>query len=214
MSEVKSNKLVIGIVGGGQLGRMLTLAAKPLGFDVIVLDAKAGSPAAQVGAGQIVGDLYDAAALQKLADQADFLTIEIEHLNAEALQAICDKGTPVNPSPQTIALIQDKFAQKSFLQKKGIPVAEMLNVDSPAKAKQALEAFDGQMLLKTRNGAYDGRGNALVKSPAQLTQALTKFDGQPLYAERLVPFVKELAVMVARSTTSAIKTYPVVETVH
>jgi phosphoribosylaminoimidazole carboxylase PurK protein len=210
----KTRTKTIGIVGGGQLGRMLTLAAKPLGFEVIVLEAKADCPAAQVGARQIVGDLYDAKALRQLAKQADYLTIEIEHLNVGALHKLAQSGLPVNPSPATVAMIQDKFAQKEFLQQANIPVAESLAIDSPEQAASVLRQFAGKMLLKTRHGAYDGRGNALVTSPAQLKSALKRFKGQDLYAERYVPFTKELAVMVVRSTDGQIKTYPVVETIH
>jgi 5-(carboxyamino)imidazole ribonucleotide synthase len=101
----------IGIVGGGQLGRMLTLAAKPLGFHVVVLNTSPNSPASRVGAEEIIGDLYDAEALRKLAERVDHITAEIEHLNAEALEALAATGKPVHPAPATIKLIQDKYLQ-------------------------------------------------------------------------------------------------------
>ena len=205
---------VIGIVGGGQLGRMLTEAAKPLGFTVIVLDPTENCPAAQVGAQQIVGDLYDEAALRSLAAQSDYLTIEIEHLNANLLEELAAGGKPVNPAPKTIAVIQDKLAQKRFLQQHGIPVADFAEITDTASAEKALAAFDGRLLLKARHGAYDGRGNAVVKNPAELTAALARFKDQPLYAERFVPFTKELAVMVARDRQGRVATYPITETVH
>ena len=208
-----TERRTIGIVGGGQLGRMLTLAALPLGFDVIVLDPSDNAPAAQVGAQQIKADYYDKTALKKLADAADFITIEIEHINTDALEEI-SRTKPVNPAPATIRMIQDKFEQKKFLNKAGLPVAPFAEITSPVSAEKVLARFGGKMLLKTRHGAYDGRGNRLVKNKQQLKDALLQFEGQKLYAEAVVPFVKELAVMVARDTKGRIKTYPVVETVH
>jgi phosphoribosylaminoimidazole carboxylase PurK protein len=203
----------IGIVGGGQLGRMLTEAALPLGFRVVVLDPGADCPAKQVGAGQIMGDLYDAAALKSLAEKADFLTIEIEHLDTKPLQAIAASGKPVNPSPKTIALIQDKLEQKRFLQKAGIPVADFVEITDTASAEKALRDFGGKMLLKSRRGAYDGRGNAVVSNPEEIESAIKSL-GDKLYAEKFVPFTKELAVMVARDTRGNVAAYPVTETVH
>jgi len=204
----------IGIVGGGQLGRMLTLAALPLGFKVVVINPAPDSPAAQAGAQEIVGDLYDLAALQTLAEKADCVTVEIEHLDAEALEKVAATGIPVHPAPSTIRLIQDKFKQKQFLQSHGIPVAPFEVINSKSDAFNLLKKFKGKMLLKTRFGAYDGRGNRLIKNKRQLEKALKDFTGRPLYAEAFVPFKKELAVMVARSASGAVATYPIVETIH
>lgn len=204
----------IGIVGGGQLGRMLTLAAKPMGYHVVVINPTPGSPAAQVGAEEIVADLYNGAALRKLAKKADYITIEIEHLNADALQAISKLGKPVNPSPKTIRLIQDKLEQKKFLKKAGIAICAFKEITNEQSAQKILKEFGGKMLIKTRHGAYDGRGNMLVSSPKEATKALVFFNGKKLYAEAYVPFVKELAVMVVRDMKGNISTYPVVETIH
>lgn len=204
----------IGIIGGGQLGRMLTLAALPLGFKVVVVDPNENSPAAQVGATEITANLYDPKALQQLAEQSDFITIEIEHLDVDVLDEIAKLGTPVNPAPATIRLIQDKFRQKEFFSAAGIPVAPFTKVDSEEEALIALKKFDGKMLLKTRLGAYDGRGNMVVSSPADVKEGFKRFDGTPLYAEAFIPFEKELAVMVARSMNGDVALYPIVETVH
>jgi 5-(carboxyamino)imidazole ribonucleotide synthase len=204
----------IGIVGGGQLGRMLTLAALPLGFKVVVLNPSPGSPAAQVGAEEIIGDLYDSAALQKLAAAADYITIEIEHLKVSTLKAIAAQGKPVNPAPATIELIQDKFKQKEFLAQAGVAVAPFMEVTDEASAVAALKKFGGKMLLKTRHGAYDGRGNMVVSSVDDIKTAFEKFGTAALYAEKFIPFTKELAAMVARSVSGEIAIYPIVETIH
>ncbi|MDB5167606.1 MAG: N5-carboxyaminoimidazole ribonucleotide synthase [Candidatus Saccharibacteria bacterium] len=204
----------IGIIGGGQLGRMLTLAALPLGFRVVVVNPTPGSPAAQVGAEEIVGDLYDSVALHELAEKSDFITIEIEHLDVNELQQIERLGKPVNPSPEIIRIIQDKLFQKEFLDSAGIPVAPFVGIESEKDARAALKQFDGKMLIKTRLGAYDGRGNMVVESDEDIKKAFEQFAGTPLYAEQFIPFEKELAVMVARSMNDDIALYPLVQTIH
>lgn len=204
----------IGIVGGGQLGRMLTLTAIPLGFRVVVVNPESNSPASQVGAEEIVANLYDTKALHQLAETSDYITIEIEHLDAAELKAIESMGKPVNPSPDIIRIIQDKYAQKEFLTEAGIPVAESVAIDSIEDAQHALEKFGGKMLIKTRLGAYDGRGNMVVKSVDDINAAFKQFEGTPLYAEKFIPFEKELAVMVARAMDGTVALYPIVETIH
>jgi len=204
----------IGIVGGGQLGRMLTLAALPLGFKVIVLNPTPNSPAAQVGAEEIVADLYDPIAIKQLADRSDYLTVEIEHLDADALELLVSTGKQVNPAPQTIKLIQDKLLQKEKLAKAGIPVAPFMPIDSVESAQEALKKFSGKMLIKARHGSYDGRGNFLVKSQADIVKAFKLFKDRELYAEKFIPFQKELAVMLAKSIDGKVVLYPIVETIH
>jgi len=204
----------IGIVGGGQLGRMLTEAALPLGFKVIVLNPEPNSSAAQVGAEEIIGDLYDGESLKKLAKVADYITVEIEHLDTKTLAELEKSGKSVNPSAQTLSMIQDKLLQKQFLRQNGIPVGDFVEITDETSAQKALEEFDGRMLIKTRRDAFDGRGNMIINSEADLKQAFEIFKDKQLYAERFVPFTKELATQIARSTSGDIKLYPVVETVH
>lgn len=211
--DMKSHK-TIGILGGGQLGRMLTLAAVPLGFDVVVLHPHAESPASLVGAQEIVADFYNEAAIKELAERSDYLTIEIEHVSAQALELIEKTGKPVNPAPKDIRIIQDKYTQKEFLQSNGIKVASFTKIDTPETAIQALKNYGGKMLLKTRYGAYDGRGNKVIGSEDELSKAIEFFGSAELYAEQFIPFEKELAVMVARDFDGTITTYPVVETIH
>jgi 5-(carboxyamino)imidazole ribonucleotide synthase len=209
-----SQKGTIGIVGGGQLGRMLTEAALKLDFGVIVLDPTPNSPASQVGAEQIIGDWYDADSLKELVERADYITVETEHLDAKLLDSLSASGESINPSPQTIVMIQDKLAQKRFLREHNVSVADFLEVNNPVDAEKAFQEFGGKMLLKTRFGAYDGRGNAVIQSTEELAAALKAFGEQPLYAERFITFTKELAVMVARDAQGEIVSYPVTETFH
>jgi 5-(carboxyamino)imidazole ribonucleotide synthase len=204
----------IGIVGGGQLGRMLTLAAKPLGFEVLVLDPNIDCPAAQVGATVLQGDLYDEASIKALAEKADVVTIEIEHLNTDALIVVEESGTPVYPSPATIKMIQDKYKQKLFLDSKNIAVAKSVEVLDKKTAQVALKDFSGKLILKTKHGAYDGRGNAVVKSSNELEDAWRVLGGNELYAEELLDFEKELSVIIARDVSGEVKVYDVVEMHH
>lgn len=203
----------IGIVGGGQLGRMLTEAALPLGFKVVVVNPGENCPAAQAGAEQIVGGLYDHKALKDLAARADFITVEIEHLDAGLLQELTDAGKPVDPAPGTVKLIQDKYQQKKFLQNAGMPITDFVEVTDVKSAESALKKFDGKILLKSRRGAYDGRGNAVISKPEDIGPAIKDL-GYKLYAEAFVPFKKELAVMIARDQKGKVACYPVTETVH
>ena len=204
----------IGIVGGGQLGRMLTLSAHQMGYKVVVVDPVENCPAYQVGATQIKADLKDSNAIKKLAKSSDVITLEIEHVDVDTLEELANSGFPVHPSPKTVKIINDKLLQKQFLQKNGVPVAPFLQIDSIEDATKALKKFNGKMIIKTRQGGYDGRGNIVVDSPSKIKQALKQFAGQPVYAEEYIPFSKELAAMVARTTNGEIKLYPVVETVH
>lgn len=204
----------IGIIGGGQLGRMLTQAATSLGFRVVVVDPNENCAAAQVGAKQIVGNWNDQDALRELARQSDYITVETEHIDSLTLDEIVANGTPVNPAPQTIRLIQDKLIQKQALKAAGLPVADFTEITDELSAQQALETFGGKMLLKTRTGGYDGRGNAVITQSEDIAAALKNFDGHPLYAEQFIPFTKELAVMVACGDEGSTASYPVTETIH
>lgn len=214
MIEAMKQMKTLGIVGGGQLGRMLALAAKPLGLEVVVVDPGENCPAAQVGAEQIVADLYDEKALRELAEKTDFITVEIEHLDTHVLELLEKSGVKVNPSAATIRLIQDKYAQKVFLQEHDVPVAPFQEVTDQTSALEALENFGGKMLMKTRHGAYDGRGNMVVTGVEDVTKTFETFAGKALYAEKFVPFERELAVLVARSMSGDIAVYPVVQTIH
>lgn len=205
------NKL--GIIGGGQLGRMLGMSAKQLGFHVTVIDETPDGPAAQVVDAQIVANVKDEAAIRQLAKSVDYLTFEVELANAAILEEL-EKSLPINPSAKTLTLIKDKFLQKQFLEKNTISTAKSCAVENETDIVQAAKKYGFPLLLKARFDAYDGRGNALIRKTADIPGAMKKLAGRKLYVEQYVSFTKELAVMVARSTSGEIKTYPVVETIH
>lgn len=207
-------KKKIGIVGGGQLGRLIALDAKKLGFTVNIIDPTPNSPAGQVADYQIVADYTDEKAIRELAKMSDFLTFEIELANARLLHELSEKGLQINPSAKTLTIIKDKLTQKEFLKKAKIPVADFVQVNSKEDILDAAKKFSYPFLLKARFDAYDGRGNALIKNEKQIDKGLEKLRGRKLYVEKFVPFVKELALMVGRNTKDEVISYPVVETIH
>jgi len=203
----------IGIVGGGQLAMMMTEASRELGISVTVIDPTPGCPASLVGATQIVADYNDLTAIHELSEKTDVVTIDFEHVNTTALQQVVETGKSVHPKPQTIAMIQDKLTQCDFLEFNGLPVADFKRLDTVEEAHKALTAFDGKMLLKMRHQSYDGKGNAVVTAD-NLEEAWNSFGDAKLYGEAFIPFVKELAVILARDTEGTIVIYPTVETIH
>lgn len=208
----------IGIVGGGQLGRMLSYAAKKLGFTITILDPIPLSPAGQVADKQILAPYHDKKALYELATLSDVITVEVEVTDEEGLQSILEditqKGTPVEPSPETFRIIQDKLKQKEFLQQHNIPTAAFISVSSETDIKNAARTFGYPLLLKARTGAYDGKGNFVIENEKDIAKGLEKLKNRALYVEKFVTFTHELAVMVARNTIGEIAVYPVAETIH
>lgn len=223
---------VIGLLGGGQLGRMLCQAAGPLGYEVIVLDS-ADCPTKQINAHpqHVSGSFKAADKVRELAAKCDVLTVEIEHINTEVLEEIATKGVrtasgeiktvPVHPSWRTLRLVQDKYLQKEHFKATGVPVAQQMALEDGNldELRVASEKLGFPFMVKARKGSYDGRGNFKVKGVEDFGPAIEALGGLPLYAEKYVPFVMELAVMVVRTedddgNLQGVYSYPVVETVH
>ncbi|KKR76360.1 MAG: Phosphoribosylaminoimidazole carboxylase ATPase subunit [Candidatus Levybacteria bacterium GW2011_GWA2_40_8] len=204
----------IGIVGGGQLGKMLVLAAKKMGFMVIVTDPTPQSPAGQVADRELTGDYKDEKVTRKLAKLSDVITIDAEFVNDKVLSSIEKSGKPVHPSSKTISIIKDKLKQKTFLRKNRIPTADFIQVKTKKDVEKAIKKFGLPVVLKARFDAYDGKGNFVINRESDIDSGLEKLEGRKLYVEKFVPFVKELAIMVARTPKGNIASYPVVETIH
>ncbi|MFC7204160.1 5-(carboxyamino)imidazole ribonucleotide synthase [Haloferax namakaokahaiae] len=201
----------LGVVGGGQLGRMLAEAASPLGVDVVVLDPTPNCPASRV-ADQIVGAFDDPDAMAELAARADALTFEIELADPDLLDELADEeDIEVHPSPDALRTIEDKLVQKRTFGEAGIPIPPFHRVDDAADLHAALDEF-GAVMLKARTGGYDGRGNVPVTSPDEVEDALDSLGG-PAMAESFVEFERELSVIGVRGTDD-IRTFPVGENVH
>ena len=207
---------ILGIIGGGQLGMMLTEAAQNMKNEiskVIVLDPTKNCPAAKVGAEQIVADFKDEESIKKLSELSDIITYEIESGNSDVLKKL-EENTEINPSPETLRIIQDKFLQKQFLQENSIPVAEFVKIEGKDELEKMIEKLGLPLLLKTRRDAYDGRGNYKINSKDDIDDALDLFAGKTLMVEKFVNFQKEVSVIAARNTKGEITTYPVVENLH
>ncbi|OGK19218.1 5-(carboxyamino)imidazole ribonucleotide synthase, partial [Candidatus Roizmanbacteria bacterium RIFCSPHIGHO2_01_FULL_39_8] len=205
----------IGIVGGGQLGKMMAVEAKKMGFYVVILDPTPHSPASHVADEQIVADYNDEKAIIKMAQQSDYLTFEIENTNGQFLDELGKKvECIISPSGKSWRLFQDKLEQKYLFRKGNLPSPEFVPVKDKKDIEKAAKKFGFPFLLKARFDAYDGKGNALVKNKKDIHEAWKRFAGKKLYAEAYVSFEKELAIMVARNTKGDIISYPVVETVQ
>ncbi|SPO05133.1 related to phosphoribosyl-5-aminoimidazole carboxylase [Cephalotrichum gorgonifer] len=222
---------IIGLLGGGQLGRMLCEAAGPLGVEVAVLDA-ADCPTRQINTSShhVAGSFKDADKIRELARRSDFLSVEIEHVDAHTLADIEKNGVKaadgsvkkveVHPAPRSLDLIRDKFQQKAHFAKAGVPVAaqmELAGGDIEESLLDAGEKFGFPFMAKSRTDSYDGRGNVVVRGPASVHDVAQSLGREGLYAEKMVKFTKELAVMVIRAENEGAErtyAYPAVETVH
>ena len=204
----------LGIIGGGQLGMMITEAAQNLNdeiSEITVLDPTDNCPAAQAGAKQIIGDFKDKDAIVKLAEQSDIITYEIESGNTDVLSKL---KAVIEPSPSTLSIIQDKLSQKKFLSKNGLPVSQFYEIVSLDDLHEKINELSLPVLLKARRDAYDGRGNFKITSPDEVEKAYRHFDGKSLMVEKFVNFKMEVSVIAVRNTKGEIATYPMVENIH
>ena len=204
----------LGIIGGGQLGMMITEAAKNLTeyiSEITVLDPTENCPAAQAGAKQIVGDFKDELSILKLAEQSDIITYEIESGNTDVLSKL---KAEIEPSPSTLGIIQDKLSQKTFLSENELPVSQFYEITSLDDLHEKIKELRLPVLLKSRRDAYDGRGNFKITSPDEIEKAYQHFDGKSLMVEKFVDFKMEVSVIAARNTKGKIVTYPLVENIH
>jgi len=207
---------ILGIIGGGQLGMMLTEAAKKMPehiSKVIVLDPNQNCSASLVGAEQIIADFKDRDAIIELSKKVDIITYEIESGDSDILKSV-ENDAEVNPSPETLKIIQDKLLQKQFLSDNNIPVPEFIEINNMDDLKIGLEQFGFPALLKARRDAYDGKGNYKIDSENQVQKAFKYFKGNPLLLEKFIPFKMEVSVIAARNTSGQIKSYPLVENIH
>lgn len=207
-----NNPKTVGIVGGGQLGRMLTEAAIKLGFKVLVLDPTPNCPATQVGAEQIEGSWKDTGKIDVLIEKSDFVTIEIEHIDTDTLDKYPNKH--INPKPSTIRLIQDKYNQKVFLKENNIEVVEFQDAKSWPEVKSKLKNWGGKLFLKSKYDAYDGRGNWFITNPEIIDQHHANEDPKNYYVEKYNQFMAELSVIVAKDMKGNIKSFPTTKTIH
>jgi 5-(carboxyamino)imidazole ribonucleotide synthase len=204
----------LGILGGGQLGRMLALAAARLGFDVAVLERDADSPAGRVAAHTIVGAYDDPAALEQLAALAQVVTFEFENVPADSVLKLQSLGVEVAPGPEALAVAQDRIAEKQFLNASGAPTVAFSSADTPEEAVAATAAMGAPVLMKTRREGYDGKGQRWVEHAADAAAAFLGLGGVPVILEAPADFVRELSIIAARGRDGATAVYPLAENHH
>jgi 5-(carboxyamino)imidazole ribonucleotide synthase len=212
------NKInTIGIVGGGQLGKMMILDAKRLGFRVVTLDPSPDCPSASISDEMIIGSFDDAEAYAQLAEKSDVITYEFEHINVSHLEEVEKNGTRVFPSVASLKIIQDKLTQKQALADAHIPVPIFEAISTIEDLQKYYAEHKTAFMLKARCGGYDGKGNYLVKNEDSIAEgfyALGGSVGKTLMVEELIHFTRELSVIATRSQTGEIAVYPIAENVH
>ncbi|MFS8114548.1 5-(carboxyamino)imidazole ribonucleotide synthase [Rhizobium jaguaris] len=204
----------IGIIGGGQLGRMLAMAAARLNFRTIILEPQAHCPAAQVANDQIVATYDDPTALAELAKRCDLVTYEFENVPVAAAEKLA-KDIAVYPPPKALEMAQDRLTEKRFINDCSIATARFHAVDSQADLDAALADFGGQGVLKTRRLGYDGKGQRVYRSSADSPEGgYAALGSVPLILESFVPFEREVSIIAARGLDGAVACYDPAENIH
>jgi 5-(carboxyamino)imidazole ribonucleotide synthase len=204
----------IGVLGGGQLGRMLAEAASRLGFDIVVLERDADSPAGRVAVRTLVGAYDDPAALEELAGLASVVTYEFENVPAASVDRLAALGVDVAPGPKALAVAQDRVAEKTFLNAAGVATVDFAAASTPAEARQAAAKIGVPCLMKTRREGYDGKGQRWVEHVGEAEAVFQALGGQPVIVEAPADFVRELSVIAARGRDGATAVYPLAENHH
>ncbi len=215
VSNILSKK--IGIIGGGQLGKMMILEAKKMGFYVITLDPAKDCPSHSISDEHIVAESFDDfSAIMLLAEKSDVITYEFEHINVDALLKLEDMGYKIYPTAKSLKIIQNKFTQKTELKTNDISVPDFLEISSIDDIYRAGEIFSYPFLLKASTGGYDGKGNAVVNSKEHVLSCYkTLGEGKiPLMAEKFVDFIMEISVLACRGIDGKIAVYPVGKNNH
>ncbi|WP_027339642.1 5-(carboxyamino)imidazole ribonucleotide synthase [Halonatronum saccharophilum] len=216
MEKAELLKQRIGIIGGGQLGKMMILEAKKMGFYVIILDPTPHCPASSIADEHIIAPFDDEEGIRELARRSDLLTYEFEHIGVSILKDLKEEGYQIYPSPESLEIIQNKYDQKKVLKKNQIPVPEFIQISNLDDIRAGAEKFSYPLMLKSCTGGYDGKGNYLIKDEEEIEKAYKQLgEGKvPLMAEAFVPFKKEISVIVVRGLDGEIEVYPVGENLH
>lgn len=207
-----TNFMKLGILGGGQLGRMIALAGYPLGAASTVLEPAAGSSAAQV-CGHVAGEFEDYQALYALARESDVVTFEFENVPVTSARWLAER-VPVFPPPRALEVSQERLAEKQFFAALGIPTPPFAPIETETDFRDAVAEIGLPAVLKTRRFGYDGKGQAVIRTHAEVDAAWGKLGGRPLILEGFVPFDRELSLIAVRGRDGQIVTYPLIENVH
>ncbi|MCD8340180.1 MAG: 5-(carboxyamino)imidazole ribonucleotide synthase [Burkholderiales bacterium] len=202
----------LGVLGGGQLGKMFSEAASSMGYRVCVLEKDVGSPAGAISEKHLIAPYTDPEALKELADKCKAVTTEFENVPAESLQVLA-KDTFTAPSADAVTVTQDRYVEKGFLSSNGIPVAPHKLIENEQDVDSCPEdLFPG--ILKTARFGYDGKGQVRVKTKAELMAAFEKLDRTRCVLEKMMPLFKEISVISARNPQGETCTFPVAENQH
>ena len=206
----------IGIIGGGQLGQMMALEAKKMGFYLIILDPTPDCPAHSIVDEHIVAGFEDKEAIKCLAEKCDLMTYEFEHINTEILLQLENSGYKIYPTAKSLKIIQNKLTQKQTLAANSLPVPEFMGVDGREDMLKAGEKYGYPYMLKTCTGGYDGKGNAVVHSAADTDNAYNELGGGslPLMAEKMIDFKMETSILACRGLNGQVVIYPVGNNIH
>ncbi len=203
----------IGMIGGGQLGRMMAAAAARLGYRLAVLDPDPACPAAQLADETIVGAYDDARALAALAERADVVTYEFENVPVEPVRAL-SRLVPVFPPSEALEVAQDRVVEKAFLNGIGIRTAPWRAVDDRQELEHAFLDLGGDCILKTRRLGYDGKGQAVLRENAPIGDAFESLGSVPSILEKKIPFEREISIIAARGQDGRVECYDPAENVH
>ena len=203
----------IGVLGGGQLGRMMAIAARRMGYRVVVLDPSQTCPTAQIADGVVVGALDDLEAARELAEQVEVVTLDTEHVPPELLAEL-EKITPVRPGASVLRTINDRQIQKQFLDGLGLPQAKWAPATDATELAAALDRVGRPAIVKVRRAGYDGKGQVRIEQTSDAVAEHAKLRGAPAVAEELVRFAREISVILARGVSGEIRIYPIAENVH
>lgn len=204
----------LGILGGGQLGRMLSQAASRLGFDVVILDPQPDCPAARVSRAQITAAYDDPDALQALGRLCDVVTFEFENVPAASVETLAEAGALVAPGPTALAIAQDRVDEKTYLNAVGAPTVDFAAVATLDDLTAAIERVGLPALLKTRREGYDGKGQVWIRDAANVQGAFDAIGRRPAVLEAAAVFNRELSVIAARGHDGAVAVYPLGENIH
>jgi 5-(carboxyamino)imidazole ribonucleotide synthase len=205
----------IGIIGGGQLARMIIEECNKFAFEFYILSAENNSPAGQITSNEITGDWNDEECLKKFSGICDIITLENEFIDHKKIKFLEETGKAVYPGSHTIKLIQDKLYQKETLEKLDIPVSKFCRVDSAEDIANFAEKNNYPLILKSRTMGYDGKGNIEIKSGNEISKAFGILSERgKLLCESFIDFDKEIATQVVRNRSGEIRIYPVVETIQ
>lgn len=204
----------IGILGDGQLGRMLSQAASRLGFKVVVYGPDAESPAASVSAVSKVARYTDEAALERFATASDVITFEFENVPVASLDYLVSKGAKVAPNARALGITQDRILEKRFARSVGINTVDFYEINSLGDLEKAIAANGLPALLKTRREGYDGKGQVWIRAADEAKAAFDSLNGRPAILEAKADFQREVSVIAARGYDGTVKTYPVGENHH